>query len=102
MSQQTVIRNPASLSLLSRGKKGEIRKRKKNKKELGLVVSQQTVIRNQGLVVSQLSLLERGKRRGKFRKRKKNKKELGRMDGRFEISSSKSPHPQILVPNGHL
>ena len=32
----------------------------------------------------------------------KNEKELGRTDGRFEISRSKSPYPQILVPNGPL
>ena len=48
-------------------------KKKKNEKELGLVVSQQTVIRNQGLVVSQLSLLERGDKR-KNPKKKKTKK----------------------------
>ena len=47
------------------GKIGKNPKKKKHEKELGLVVSQQTVIRNQGLVVSQLSLLERGKKGGK-------------------------------------
>ena len=43
----------------------KIPEKEKNKKEFGLVVSQQTLIRNQGLVVSQLS----SQKRGKFRKR---------------------------------
>ena len=59
-------------------------KKGKNEKELGLVVSQQTVIRNQA------------------KTQQRNEKELGRTDGKFEISRSKSPYPQILVPNGPL
>ena len=42
---------------------------------------------------------------GKFKenlKREKNRKELGRTDGKFEISRSRSPYPQFLVPNGPL
>ena len=35
-------------------------------------------------------------------KKKKNENELGRTDGKFEISRSNSPYPQILVPNGSL
>ena len=56
-----------------REKRGRMRKnpeKKNNEKELGLVVSQQTVIRNQ----AELSLLERAKKRGEIRKRKKTKK----------------------------
>ena len=57
-------------------------KKRKTGKELGLVVSQQTLIRNP----AELS------------EKEKNEKEFGRTDGRFEISRSKSPYPQILVP----
>ena len=39
---------------------------------------------------------------GENPKKEKNEKELGRTDGKFEISRSKSPYPQILVPNGPL
>ena len=68
------------------GKTGKIKKtEKENKKEPGLVVSQQTLIRNQ----AELS-------------EEKNEKELGRTDRKFGISRSKSPYPQILVPNGPL
>ena len=44
----------------------KFRKRKNNEKELGLVVSQQTVIRNQ-------AKNQRGQKRRKFRKRNKEK-----------------------------
>ena len=128
VSQQTVIRNPAELSLLDRTKKrgnSENEKKRKriwprrvptdrdsesgrtqsplqgkkrgnsekenNGKELGLVESQQTVIRNP----AELSLLERSKKRGNLEK-EKNKKEPGRMDRKFGISRSNSPHPQIF------
>ena len=57
-------------------------------------MSQQTVIRNQ-------AKLSEGKNEENSEK-EKNKKELGRTDGKFEISRSKSPYPQILVPNGPL
>ena len=78
-------------------------------------MSQQTVIRNQAKtqrgekpkkLVLGIFLGEKG--RGKIGKmgenpqKEKNEKELGRTDGRFEISRSKSPYPQILVPNGPL
>ena len=60
-------------------KRGEIPKKEKNEKELGLVVSEQTLIPNQAVG-----------------------RPVGRPVGRFEISRSKSPYPQILVPNGPL
>ena len=76
---------------------GKNPKKKKHEKELGLVMSQQTVIRNQ----AELSLLERVKKGWKSEK-EKNEKELGLTDGKFEFSKSKSPYLQILVPNGPL
>ena len=39
---------------------------------------------------------------GENPKKEKNKKELSRKDGKLEIARSKSPYPQILVPNGPL
>ena len=103
--------------------------KEKNGKELGLVVSQQTVIRNQAKtqLPQNEEKSEKGKKQKRIRprrvptdgdsesgqnsapsktkkipKKEKNEKELGRTDGRFEISRSKSPYPQILVPNGPL
>ena len=51
------------------GKMGENPKKKKNEKELGLVVSQQTLIRNQ----AELSSLKKGE----IPKKEKHEKELG-------------------------
>ena len=83
---------------------GKNPKKKKNEKEVGLVVSQQTVIRNQGLVVSQLSLLERDKKRrknvekegemGKIPEQKKKQKRIrpnGSKIGNLQIKLSASP-----------
>ena len=51
-------------------KTGENPEKEKSEKELGLVVSQQTVIRNP----ASLSLLSRGKKRGNSEKEKTTKK----------------------------
>ena len=77
---------------------GENPKKETNEKELGLVVSQQTAIRNQ----AKTQRGEKWQKKGGSPKKGKNEKELGRTDGKFEISRSKSPYPQILVPNGPL
>ena len=50
-------------------KTGENPKKKKNEKELGLVVSQETVIRNQ----AELSLLSRGKERESEKEKKRKR-----------------------------
>ena len=44
----------------------------------------------------------KGEKKMKNPKKKENEKELGRTDRKFGISRSKSPYPQILVPNGPL
>ena len=54
-----------------------------------------------GYYSSDISITFRGKKVGKKGgnpKKEKHEKELGRTDGKFEISRSKSPYPQILVP----
>ena len=91
----------------------------KNEKESGLVVSQQTLIRNQAVGRPVGRRKKEGKKRGnmgKTTKKKKNEKELGlvvsqqtvirnqaekelgRTDRKFGIFRSKSLYPQILVP----
>ena len=74
-----------------REKWGEIRKEKKRKR-----IRPRRVPTDRDSESGQNSAREKTK---KIPKKEKTEKELGRTDRKFGISRSKSPYPQILVPN---